>query len=85
MAYRGPAQSRGKRGIPLHELAGFLAATIGATKQSGANIGNMIKSVTLSLSNPAMQKELRQGFGFEVTGGRSGDQRDVANPGGIIH
>jgi TP901 family phage tail tape measure protein len=56
-------------GIPLHELAGFLAATIGATKQSGANIGNMIKSVTLSLSNPAMQKELRQGFGFEVTGG----------------
>lgn len=56
-------------GIPLAELMGLLGATIGKTAQSGANIGNMIKSVTLSLSNPAMQKELRQGFGFEVTGG----------------
>jgi len=56
-------------GVPLHELMGFLGATIGATAQSGANIGNMFKSITLALSNPGMQKDLRQGFGFEVTTG----------------
>ena len=56
-------------GLPLAELQGILAATIGATGQSGANIGNAIKSVTLALSNPALQEKLRTMFRFEVSTG----------------
>jgi len=56
-------------GVPLAELMGLLGATIGATAQSGANIGNMLKSVMLALSNPALQQKLRGGFNFEVTTG----------------
>jgi len=56
-------------GLPLAELQGILAATIGNTGQSGANIGNAIKSVTLALSNPALQDKLRTEFRFETTQG----------------
>lgn len=56
-------------GLPLAELQGILAATIGSTGQSGANIGNAVKSVTLALSNPALQEKLRTQFTFETTKG----------------
>ena len=56
-------------GLPLAELQGILAATIGSTGQSGANIGNALKSVTLALSNPALQEKLRTQFRFETTKG----------------
>ena len=56
-------------GLSFEELLGILGATIGATKQTGANIGNAIKSITLSLSNPSLQKKLRLQFGFEATSG----------------
>jgi TP901 family phage tail tape measure protein len=58
-------------GIPLHELMGLIGATVGATSQTGANIGNAIKSFTLSLSNPVLQKQMRTDFGFEVSRGGS--------------
>jgi TP901 family phage tail tape measure protein len=56
-------------GLPLAELQGILAATIGNTGQSGANIGNALKSVTLALSNPALQDKLRTQVHFEPTQG----------------
>ncbi|HEX3800237.1 MAG TPA: phage tail tape measure protein [Verrucomicrobiae bacterium] len=56
-------------GLPLAELQGILGATIGGTGQSGSNIGNMMKSVILSLSNPDLQKKLRQNFKFETSTG----------------
>ncbi len=56
-------------GLPLAELQGLLAATIGGTAQSGANIGNMMKSVVLGLSNPELQQKLRTQFRFESTSG----------------
>lgn len=56
-------------GLPLAELQGLLGATIGGTAQSGANIGNMLKSMILALSNPELQQKLRSQFRFEPTGG----------------
>jgi TP901 family phage tail tape measure protein len=56
-------------GLPLAELQGLLGATIGGTAQSGANIGNMAKSVILALSNPDLQQKLRSQFRFEPTTG----------------
>jgi TP901 family phage tail tape measure protein len=56
-------------GLPLQELMGLIGATVGSTGQTGANIGNAVKSVTLALSNPALQKKLREQFRFEVTDG----------------
>ena len=59
-------------GLPLAELQGLLGATIGGTAQSGANIGNMMKSVILALSNPELQDKLRLRFRFEATTGGEG-------------
>jgi TP901 family phage tail tape measure protein len=56
-------------GLPLAELQGLLGATIGGTAQTGANIGNMMKSVILALSNPELQEKLRLRFKFEPTTG----------------
>lgn len=52
--------------IPLAELIGVLGAAIGTTGQSGANIGNAIKSLVTNLAAPELQQRLRQGFNFEV-------------------
>jgi TP901 family phage tail tape measure protein len=46
--------------LPFAELVGLLRATVGANGQSGANIGNAIKSITVALSNPATQEMLRR-------------------------
>jgi TP901 family phage tail tape measure protein len=54
-------------GIPLAELIGLLGAGIGGTGQSGANIGNAIKSITGSLNNADTQKLLRNQFQIETT------------------
>jgi TP901 family phage tail tape measure protein len=54
-------------GIPLAELVGLIGGTVGKTGQTGANIGNAIKSITVALSNPELQKVLREKFHFEVS------------------
>jgi TP901 family phage tail tape measure protein len=54
-------------GISLQELQGIVGAVVGATKQSGANIGNSIKSIIGSLSTKDTQQMLREGFHFETT------------------
>ena len=54
-------------GLPLAELVGILGAAIGTTGQSGANIGNAIKSITVALSNPVLQETMRRQFKLEVT------------------
>jgi TP901 family phage tail tape measure protein len=57
-------------GIPLGELIGMIGAGVGATGQTGANIGNMLKSITGSLSSPDTLKNLREKFNFEGTNGK---------------
>ncbi len=56
-------------GLPLAELMGLIGATVGSTGQTGANIGNAIKSITVALGNPILQKGLRAQFGFETSTG----------------
>lgn len=56
-------------GLPLEELMGIIGAPVGTTGQSGANIGNAVKSVMLGLSNPALQDKLRSTYQFETTKG----------------
>lgn len=63
------ASAAKQAGLPLQELVGILGAVIGATKQSGANIGNAVKTMIVALSNPELQEKLRTQFGFEVTTG----------------
>lgn len=65
-------------GLPLSELVGILGATIGTTGQSGANIGNAIKSITVALSNPVLQSLLREKFRVEVTTGGGEDIKEMS-------
>lgn len=59
-------------GVPLQELIGILGAGVGTTGQSGAMIGNAVKSIIVALNTPDVQKFLRTQHGVEVTqdGGR---------------
>lgn len=52
--------------VPLAELIGIIGAAVGTTGQSGANIGNAIKSVITRLSSPELQGRLRDSFQFEL-------------------
>lgn len=54
-------------GLGLSELIGIVGATAGTTGQSGANIGNAVKSIITQLSNPDIQKFLRNEFKLETT------------------
>lgn len=53
-------------GLPLAELVGLIAGGVGTTGQTGTQIGNAIKSITVSLSNPEIQGFLRSGFNIET-------------------
>jgi hypothetical protein len=53
-------------GIPLAELTGLIGATVGITGQSGANIGNAIKSLVSSLGAPRIQGFLQDEFQLQV-------------------
>jgi len=64
-------------GLPLAELMGILGSTIGATKQSGANIGNALKSIITAMGNPAIQELLRS-FKVEVTAGGGDELKDMS-------
>src|SRR5262249_57294367 len=61
-------------GLPLTELMGLLGATAGATAQTGANIGNAIKSVTRS-------EERRGGEGGERRGGAGAEKKENSQRG----
>lgn len=67
-------------GLPLAELIGILGAAIGTTGQTGANIGNAIKSVVTNMASPELQKRLREGFKFEVMMGEG----DIASASDIL-
>lgn len=65
-------------GIPLAELRGLIGAAVGTTGQSGANIGNALKSVIVALSNPVLQKTLKSEFGLDMVDPRTGDLQDFS-------
>lgn len=65
-------------GLPLSELVGMLGAAIGTTGQTGANIGNAIKSITVALSNPVLQETLRRQFRIEVSSGGGEDIKNMS-------
>ena len=66
-------------GLPLFELMGIIGATVGTTGQTGANIGNAVKSVIVALSNPELQKILRSEFKIEVTKGGGRDIKSMSD------
>jgi TP901 family phage tail tape measure protein len=65
-------------GIPLAELMAIIGGTVGITGQSGAAIGTALKSMTIALSNPEIQKFLRQEFQLEVTTRGGGEIKDMS-------
>ncbi len=65
-------------GISFAELQGTIGAAVGATGQSGANIGNAFKSILVSLSKPEIQSFLRDGFNLEVTGANPGEMKQMS-------
>lgn len=66
-------------GIPLEELRGLIGAAVGTTGQSGANIGNALKSIIVALSNPALQKTLKGEFGLDTFDARTGDLKNFSD------
>lgn len=59
-------------GLSFAELQGLIAVGVGATGQTGANIGNAIKALTVSLGNPEIQNFLRDRFNLEVASDAQG-------------
>jgi TP901 family phage tail tape measure protein len=64
-------------GLSLAELMGIIGSGVGRTGRSGAEIGNAVKSLIVSLSNPKLQGMLKTDFKFDVkTPG--GDLKDMS-------
>src|SRR5581483_9588747 len=53
-------------GLPLSELMGIIASGVGRAGRPGAEIGNAVKKMLVSMSNPDTQETLHKKFGFEV-------------------
>lgn len=66
-------------GLSLAELVGFIGAGVGNTGQTGANIGNAIKSMIGSLTAPDKQKMLRNNFSFETINANTGGIKDMSS------
>lgn len=65
-------------GLSLEELRGITASVTAAMGQSGANVGNSIKSLITAIGNPALQKLLKSEFGITVKSGATGDLKDFS-------
>lgn len=65
-------------GLPLAELVGVIGAAVGFTGQSGANIGNAVKSLSVALSNPEVQNFLNREFQFKVVDSSTNDVKDLS-------
>ena len=65
-------------GLSLAELIGFIGAGVGATGQTGTNIGNSMKSMIGAFSAPDKQKLMREQFKFEPTNA-NGDLKDMSD------
>jgi TP901 family phage tail tape measure protein len=64
-------------GVPLAELIGIIGAGVGTTGQSGANIGNAVKSVITAMGSPDLQKSLKDQFGLQFTD-QAGNLREMS-------
>lgn len=56
-------------GISMAEMAGMVAATMGAANFSGSASANGIQTIISGLADSATQRTLRQGFGVDVAPG----------------
>lgn len=65
-------------GLSLAELIGFIGAGVGATGQTGSNIGNSMKSLIGAMAAPEKQKLIREKFNFETTDAQ-GDLKDMSS------
>lgn len=61
-------------GFTFAETASIIATTASSTARSGAEIGNSLKALIVSLSNPEVQAFLKGRFGIDVTD-KSGELR----------
>ncbi len=64
-------------GLPLRELMGIIGAGVGRTGRPGAEFGNAIKAMIVSLSTPAIQTKLENRFAFSVKD-QSGEMKDMS-------
>ena len=54
-------------GLDLAQLIGIIGAGVGATGQSGENIGNAVKTIITKLGNPGLQERLQSQFQLNLT------------------
>lgn len=54
-------------GLDLAQLIGIIGAGVGATGQSGENIGNAVKTIITKLGNPGLQERLQNQFQLNLT------------------
>lgn len=66
-------------GLSLAGLVGLLGVGVGTTGQSGSNIGNSLKALTLNLANPDRQEYLRRAVGIEVLADDQGALKPLPN------
>lgn len=64
--------------IPLAELVGIIGAGVGATGQSGANLGNAAKSILGAFASTDVQNRLRDDFKFETTSGGGNELKGMS-------
>lgn len=65
-------------GIGFSELQGIIGAAVGRTGQTGANIGNAMKSIVVALGKPEIQEFLREGFNLESTTGDGSEMKSMS-------
>jgi TP901 family phage tail tape measure protein len=53
--------------LPLEEVMGIIGTGVGRTGQTGAEFGNALKALLVTVGNPSSQKKLSDRFGFDVT------------------
>lgn len=69
------APAAAQAGVPIRTLIGYLGQMIAQTKQSGANIGNALKTFVGRLSTPEMLRQIRDDFGVQISD-ESGAQKE---------
>lgn len=65
-------------GLSFEETIGIISAGKGTTGMTGPNFGNALKSVIGSMSDPSIQKMLRDKFKIEVTTSGGSEVKDMS-------
>lgn len=69
-------------GVPLEQLIGIIGATVQQTGQTGANIGNAIKTIVTNVSRPEVQNFLRNRLKLDVNTDSEGNIKSFSD---VLH